>query len=304
MDAGHPGFMFIDNEPTAVAPIRHRHSKVPTVTALFWVIKVLTTGFGEAASDAAMRTFGMVAAGVAAIVLVAALAVQFRSRRLRPPIYWFAVAMVAVFGTMAADIPASLGTPLWATSVTYLALVAVVFALWWRAEGTLSFSSIGTRRREGFYWAAVLSTFALGTAVGDLTADAWGWGNLASGLVFCALIAVPAVAVRSVGLNAVAGFWIAYVLTRPLGASFADWTSLPQSHGGLGLGAPLAAALWAVPLIVIVCLQAVAAGRHARSRDLGTDSPSVSRRVLRLVRAQGGGEDAVQRPVGQHPHQA
>ncbi|MEN4477653.1 hypothetical protein [Mycolicibacterium cosmeticum] len=232
--------------------------KVPQVTSLFWVFKVLTTGLGEAASDAVMRSFGTVAAAVAGVGLLAALFVQFACSRYRPAVYWSAVVLVAVFGTMAADIPASLGAPLWATSTVYLLIAAIVFALWFRREGTLSFSSVTTRSREGFYWAAVLATFALGTAVGDLIADVWGWGNLASGLVFCALIAVPAVAVRVIGLNAVAGFWTAYVLTRPLGASFADWMSVPHGQGGLGLGAPLVAVLWALPVVCLVGYLSVA----------------------------------------------
>ena len=223
--------------------------KVPAVTARFWVIKVLTTGFGEAASDALMRTFGILAALVTGLLLIAVLAWQFRTDRYRPVVYWAAVVMVAIFGTMAADVPSSMGAPLWATSIGYLAAVLLVFGWWHRVRGTLSFSSVDTPAAEGFYWAAVLATFALGTAVGDLTAETWGWGNLTSGLVFAALIAVPFVAVRWAGLPAVPGFWIAYVLTRPLGASFADWMSLPTAHGGLGLGAPLVSAMWAVPMV-------------------------------------------------------
>ncbi|MDP9168762.1 MAG: hypothetical protein M3O32_22310, partial [Actinomycetota bacterium] len=220
-------------------------SKVPEVTLLFWGLKILTTGFGEAATDALMRSVGVGGAIAAGLVLVVALVCQFRATCYRPALYWAAVAMVAVFGTMAAGIPHALGAPLWLTSIAYLLAAIGVFVLWHRVGGTLSFASIDTRGREGFYWAAVLATFALGTAVGDLTADAWGWGNLASGVIFTALIVVPAAAVRWLRLDAVAGFWVAYVLTRPLGASFADWMGTPTAHGGLGVGAPLVAALWA-----------------------------------------------------------
>ena len=125
--------------------------------------------------------------------------------------------MVSIFGTMAADIPRGLGIDLWVTTGVYLAAVVVIFVLWYRTEGTLSFSAITAGRREWFYWAAVLATFALGTALGDLTADVWGLGNLASGLMFLVLIVLPMIATRWLGLDAVAGFWIAYVLTRPLG---------------------------------------------------------------------------------------
>jgi uncharacterized membrane-anchored protein len=237
-------------------------NKVPAVTASFWMVKVLTTGLGEAGSDAAMRSFGSVAAVVTGCVLILSLAGQISSGRYRPVVYWFTVVMVAVFGTMAADIPSRLGAPLWVTSAGYLAAVLVVFGMWHRAERTLSFSAITTTRREGFYWAAVLATFALGTAIGDLTADVLGWGNLLSGLVFSVLIVVPAVAVRAGGFNAVAGFWTAYALTRPLGASFADWMSMPPGHGGLGLGAPVVVALWAAPALGLVGAMAVATRRQ------------------------------------------
>jgi uncharacterized membrane-anchored protein len=266
----------------SIAQSQLMRSKVPQVTAMFWVIKVLTTGLGEAASDAVMRSFGSVAAAVAGLGLLVALFAQFRCSRYRPAIYWLAVAMVAVFGTMAADIPARMGAPLWLTSLAYLLIVAIVFALWFRKEGTLSFSSVTTRSREGFYWAAVLATFALGTAVGDLTADVWGWGNLASGLVFCALIVVPALAVRFLGLNAVVGFWIAYVLTRPLGASFADWMSGPHGHSGLGLGAPMVAILWALPVVGLVGYLTVAdVRRRPDAPDIAAGPDANARLKLR-----------------------
>jgi uncharacterized membrane-anchored protein len=153
---------------------------------------------------------------------------------------------------MAADLPHSLGANLWATSAVYLLAVLVLLAWWHRREGTLSFSSITAGRREAFYWAAVLLTFALGTAVGDLSADVWGWGNLASGLFFTLLIGLRFLATRWCGLSAIAGFWLAHILTRPLGASFADWMSTPDGHGGLGWGASLVAALGALPIVVLV----------------------------------------------------
>ena len=190
-------------------------AKVPQVTALFWVVKVLTTGMGEAASDSLVRVGGTIAVVVTALVLVAAFVAQFRASRYVPAVYWSAVAIVSIFGTMAADIPRGLGIDLWVTTGVYLAAVVVIFVLWYRTEGTLSFSAITAGRREWFYWAAVLATFALGTALGDLTADVWGLGNLASGLMFLVLIVLPMIATRWLGLDAVAGFWIAYVLTRP-----------------------------------------------------------------------------------------
>jgi uncharacterized membrane-anchored protein len=224
-------------------------SKVPVVTASFWILKILTTGMGEAASDALVRAGGAVAIAGTAVALVASFAAQFRASRYVPGVYWLAVAMVGVFGTMVADIPHFLGIPLWATSSAYLVAVLVIFFMWFRAEGTLSFSSITGGRREAFYWAAVVATFALGTAVGDLTADSWRLGFLVSGIMFAVLFAVPPLARRALGLNAVAAFWIAYVLTRPLGASFADWMGAPPFRSGLGIGTALVAAVWALAIV-------------------------------------------------------
>jgi uncharacterized membrane-anchored protein len=211
--------------------------KVPEITALFWVVKVLTTGIGEAASDY-LGGVGIVLAGAVGFLgFVAALAVQLRARRYVPVVYWSAVLMVAVFGTMAADaLHVVLGVPYAVSSAFYAVALAVVFALWRRAEGTLSIHSIDTRRRELWYWLTVLLTFALGTALGDLTAVALHLGFLASGVLFAVVIAVPAAAWRA-GANPVLTFWAAYVVTRPLGASFADWLGKPPSFaGGLGLG--------------------------------------------------------------------
>ncbi len=207
-------------------------AKVPEVTALFWVVKVLTTGMGEAASDylgeANLVVGGLVGVGGFAL----ALWLQLRSERYRAPVYWFCVSMIAVFGTMLADVLHVVsGLPLWATSSLYALAVAVMFAWWWRSERTLDIHSITTARRERFYWATVLATFALGTAVGDLTGLAMHLGFLPSGLLFTAAIAVPLIAWR-LGANPVIAFWAAYVLTRPLGASFADWLGKPHSLGG------------------------------------------------------------------------
>jgi uncharacterized membrane-anchored protein len=226
-------------------------TKVPAVTAAFWVLKILTTGMGEAASDALVRWGGVVAVAVTGLALAASFIVQFRASRYIPAVYWLAVAMVGIFGTMAADIPHFLGIPLWATSAGYLLAVLAIFAIWYRLEGTLSFSSITRGRRESFYWAAVVATFALGTAVGDLTAGSWQLGNLVSGLLFCVLIALPVLARRWFGLNYVAAFWTAYVLTRPLGASFADWMGGPTFHGGLGIPTALVAVLWGLAIVAV-----------------------------------------------------
>ena len=213
-------------------------STVPEVTVLFWVAKVLTTGMGETASDfLAHHLDPVVAGGLGAVGLVAALALQLRARRYVPWVYWLAVAMVSVFGTMAADVVhVILGIPYAVSTVVFVLTLAAVFAVWRRTEGTLSIHSITTRRRELFYWTTVLTTFALGTAAGDLTATTLHLGYLASGVLFAVVIAVPALAHWKLGLGAVSAFWFAYIVTRPLGASFADWMGVPASRHGLGWG--------------------------------------------------------------------
>ncbi|MER0482803.1 hypothetical protein ABR737_31450 [Streptomyces sp. Edi2] len=234
-------------------------SKVPQVTAVFWGVKVLTTGMGETASDYLGRTLGPIPAGSLGLAgLVALLILQFRTTRYRPWIYWSAIVMVSVFGTMAADVVHVIaGIPYTVSVLTFSAGLAAILTAWYVSEGTLSIHSIRTRRREAFYWATVLATFALGTAVGDLTAGTLRWGYLPSGILFAALIAVPALSGRFLGLNAVAAFWWAYVLTRPLGASFADWMGVSTARGGLGWGTgPVTLAL-IVPIVLLVAYLAI-----------------------------------------------
>ena len=212
-------------------------AKVPEITALFWVIKVLTTGMGEAASDY-LAAHNLVLAGTIGLVGFAlGMSWQLRVRRYRAGVYWFAVAMVALFGTMAADgFHKGLGVPYIVTTVGYSVALAVIFLVWRRSEGTLSIHSITTRRREAFYWLTVLATFALGTAAGDLTAFTLHLGYAASIVLFAAAIAIPGIAYKRGLMNNVAAFWTAYVLTRPLGASIADWLGKPASLRGLGYG--------------------------------------------------------------------
>jgi uncharacterized membrane-anchored protein len=228
-------------EPRAarwVAPRRHPLTKVPEVTAYFWITKVLTTGMGEATSDYLVHRFNPeIAVVVGFTAFVVAMALQFWVRHYNTWVYWFAVSMVAVFGTMAADVlHVGLHIPYAVSTAFYSVVLAVIFWLWYRSEGTLSIHSIYTRRREVFYWATVLATFALGTAAGDLTAKVVGLGYLGSGVMFAVVIAIPFVGWRWFGLNAIVAFWFAYILTRPLGASFADWLAWPSSVGGLGYG--------------------------------------------------------------------
>ncbi|WP_432968321.1 COG4705 family protein [Dactylosporangium sp. CA-233914] len=224
------------------------------MTALFWVIKVLTTGMGETASDFLAHTVAPpVAVGLGGLGLAAALILQFRVRRYLAGVYWFAVIMVSVFGTMAADVlHVGLGVPYLVSTIGFAITLAAVLAVWSVSERTLSIHSITTPRRECFYWATVLATFALGTAAGDLTAMTFGWGYLLSGIIFAVVIVVPGLAFRIGRLNAVAAFWAAYVITRPLGASFADWMGVSHERGGLGLGTGPVTAAWAVLIVVLV----------------------------------------------------
>lgn len=213
-------------------------SKVPAVTAWFWIVKVLTTGMGEATSDYLVHQISpVIAVGLGAAGLAIALVLQFLARQYRTWTYWLAVIMVAVFGTMAADVlHVGLGVPYAVSTAVFATALGLIFAAWYATEKTLSIHSIRTRRREFFYWATVMATFALGTAAGDLTAYPLRLGFLGSGVMFTAVIAVPALAHRLLRLNAIVAFWFAYIVTRPLGASFADWLGVPPAIGGEGLG--------------------------------------------------------------------
>lgn len=235
------------------ARIRAAANKVPEVTVYFWIIKVLTTGMGETASDLLAHLLGPVpAVGLGGLALVASLAVQFAVRRYVAWVYWTAIVMVSVFGTMAADVlHVGIGVPYTLSTPLFMAALAGVFALWYASERTLSIHSIHTRRREAFYWAAVLATFALGTAAGDLTASI-GLGYLGSAVLFAVAICVPALAHGAGTLGAVPAFWTAYVITRPLGASIADWMALAPHRGGLGLGLGPVTLSWTVAILGLV----------------------------------------------------
>jgi len=228
--------------------------KVPEITALFWLIKVLTTGVGESTSDFLVKEIGPAGAVLlAGLALAGSLVWQFRSPRYTPTNYWLAVAMVAVFGTLAADaVHIGLGVPYYVSTAFYAVILAAILLAWHRSEGTLSIHSIDTRRRETFYWLTVLATFALGTAAGDMTATSFGWGYLASAVVFTCVIAVPAIAYWRSDMSRVLIFWSAYVVTRPLGASIADWLGKPHDKGGLGLGDGTVSLLGALAIVALV----------------------------------------------------
>jgi uncharacterized membrane-anchored protein len=213
-------------------------TKVPEITIFFWITKILTTAMGEATSDFMNSALGpAIAVPLMLIGLVVALKLQFKQPSYNAWNYWLVVVMVAVFGTSAADaLHVGLGIPYTVSTSFYLVVLTAVFIAWYRSERTLSIHSIYTRRREKFYWWTVFATFALGTAGGDMTATSFHIGYLASGIMFASIIAVPAIAHRWFGLNSILAFWFAYIITRPLGASFADWLDATRHLGGLNLG--------------------------------------------------------------------
>ena len=244
-----------DMNSPAQRPVHLAHkvlSKVPEVTTFFWITKILTTGMGETTSDYITHILPPVVAVLfAGIGLTGSLLLQFKVRRYIPWVYWLAVVMVSIFGTMAADVlHVVLGVPYLLSTTFFVIVLTTIFILWQKSEKTLSIHSIHTPRRELFYWATVMATFALGTATGDMTATTMHLGYLSSGILFAMLIAVPALAHWRLSLNAIFAFWSAYILTRPLGASFADWMGVSYARGGLSLGTgPVSLVL----LVLIAC---------------------------------------------------
>jgi uncharacterized membrane-anchored protein len=229
-------------------------SKVPEITAYFWTVKILTTAMGEATSDYLVFHINPVLAVLfGGVGFVIALVLQFSVGRYVPGIYWLLVVMVAIVGTMAADIlHVVIGVPYLLSTLLLLLSLAVVFAVWAAVEPTLSIHSIVTRRREVFYWLTVMATFALGTAAGDMTAATLHLGYFVSGLLFLALFIAPAIGFWKFGFNAVFAFWFAYVMTRPLGASFADWIGKPTDMGGLGYGTASVSIVLTVLILMFV----------------------------------------------------
>jgi uncharacterized membrane-anchored protein len=246
---------------------RRALAKVPELTVYFWIAKVLTTGMGETTSDFLNQRLGpAIAVPIMLLALWGAMRIQFRRDRYHAWTYWLVVVMVAVFGTTAADaLHVVLGIPYLYSTAFYLVALAVIFVRWYRSEGTLSVHSIYTRRRERFYWATVLVTFALGTAAGDLTATPLHLGFLTSALMFSGIFLVPAVGYWLFGLHEVAAFWFAYIITRPVGASFADWIAVPRNKGGLAVGPGTISGILAVLIIAFVGYLAVT------RKDIRTD---------------------------------
>ncbi|MDX2219692.1 MAG: hypothetical protein SF172_11775 [Burkholderiales bacterium] len=231
-------------------------NKVPAVTVSFWLIKIMATTVGETSADLLNSTFNLgltrlslLMAGVLAALLVA----QFRKDRYVPWIYWVTVVLVSVVGTLITDnLTDNFGVPLTITTPIFLIALVTTFAVWYSFEKTLSIHTIFTTRRELFYWAAILLTFSLGTAAGDLMAETLKLGYLPSAITFGTGIAVIALAYYVLKLNAIWSFWLAYILTRPFGASFGDWLSQPAAKGGLGLGTVETSALFLTVILILI----------------------------------------------------
>ena len=232
-------------------------NKVPLVTLAFWVIKIMSTTVGETGADylAVNAGFGKGITGAAMVLLLTvALVAQLRSKTFTPWLYWVTVVLVSVVGTQITDaLTDGFGVNLYLSTAIFALLLAAIFVLWFRAEGTLSILSIDTRRRALFYWAAILCTFALGTAAGDLATEALGLGFQIGVLVFAGLI-VAIVAARQLGANPVLAFWLAYILTRPLGAALGDLLSQAEIYGGVGLGAMRTSVIFLAVISVLVAM--------------------------------------------------
>ena len=249
------------------------HNRVPKVTVDFWLIKLMAVTVGETAADFLNAHLGLGLSKTSWIMtgfLIATLSLQFAQRKYAPWIYWLTVVLVSVVGTLITDnLIDNLGVSQQAASVGFGIALMATFAIWYAVEKTLSIHTIYTTRREAFYWLAILLTFALGTAAGDLAAEGLGLGYLQAGLMYCAVICVIAAAYFALRMNAILAFWLAYIVTRPMGASFGDLLSQPVSNGGMGLGTVITSALFLAAIAGLVFYMTISRdGEEALSADL------------------------------------
>jgi uncharacterized membrane-anchored protein len=250
-------------------------TKVPKLTIYFWIIKILTTAMGESTSDLLVNSISpYVAVCFGFALLVIALIIQFRAKRYIPWVYWFAALAVSIAGTMGADVMhVGFGVPYAVSTIFWLVVLGGIFLFWYRSEKTLSVHSIYTKKREFFYWATVLVTFALGTAAGDLTAYSYHLGFLVSGLVFVGIFLIPSVLYWFFKVNGIFTFWLAYIFTRPIGASFADWFGKSPSYGGLGVGDVLVCSIL-LTLIAVAVVYVTIYRKDSFSKSLAPDQAS------------------------------
>ncbi|MEO9228358.1 MAG: hypothetical protein ABI216_05320 [Devosia sp.] len=252
----------LNRVPSATAPSTAPvFNRVPKATADFWLIKLMAVTMGETAADYINVQLGLgltVTSLLMSGILIAALVWQFAQKRYVPIPYWLSVVLISVVGTLITDnLVDNFQIPLLVTAIAFAVALALTFAIWFASERTLSIHSIYTTRREAFYWLAILFTFALGTAAGDLVAEQFALGYLATGILFGLIIASLTLGYFALGLNAILGFWLVYILTRPLGASFGDLLSQPGQYGGLGLGTIITSAVFLTAIIAIVIYMTV-----------------------------------------------
>jgi uncharacterized membrane-anchored protein len=257
--------------PSPTSPVRHVLNKVPEVTLYFWIIKILCTTVGETAADT-LGNHGLTLTGTSAVMsvlLAIALFFEFRSHRYVPGLYWMCVVLISIVGTLITDnLTDNYGVSLVTTTVIFSVALALTFMAWYRVERTLSIHTIFTRRREGFYWLTILVTFALGTASGDLFAERLGLGYFVSALIFAGMIGAITLAHFRFQLNAIVAFWLAYILTRPLGASIGDGLSQPRDSGGLGLGTAVTSLLFLTAILVLVIFLTLTRRDETKITDL------------------------------------
>ena len=248
-------------------------NKVPEVTLYFWIIKIMATTVGETAADFLNSNLHLGLTGTSVVMgalLAIFLFIQVRSRAYVPWMYWVSVVLISIAGTLVTDnLVDNFGVPLATTTIVFGLALLATFAVWYASEKTLSIHTIHTTKRELLYWAAILFTFALGTAAGDLAAEGLGLGYAKSAVIFGSLIGIVAIAYYAFKANAVLAFWIAYILTRPLGASCGDYLSQPAAYGGLGLGTVVTSAIF-LSTIVILVIYLTLSGRDAQNQS-GTE---------------------------------
>lgn len=271
------------------AILKQTLNKVPEITFIFWITKILTTGMGEVFSD--YLFFNNLSHSAAILLsftgLATALILQLSVKRYIAWVYWLTVVAVSIFGTMFADfIHDGLKLPFLYSTTLFVMFQAAVFTIWYIMERTLSISSINTRRREAFYWATVLGTFTLGTATGDLTAVTMDLGTFTSGILFTVFIAIPALLYKFCNVNKIFSFWFAYIMTRPLGASFSDWMAQPQRHGGLGWGTGTVSLALSIVILILVGYMTMDSIKKANKETQHLDILDSRRLITRSVDAR------------------
>jgi uncharacterized membrane-anchored protein len=233
-----------------------RLNRVPRVTTDFWLIKLMAVTMGETAADYLAVNMGLGLTATSLImtaVLAVALVLQFAQKRYVPWAYWLAVVLISVVGTLVTDnLVDNLGVPLEVNTIAFTVVLALTFVIWYASEKTLSIHSIYTTRRETFYWLAILFTFALGTSAGDLVAEKFEFGYLTTAIIFAVIIGLITAAYYFLKLNAILAFWLAYILTRPMGASIGDLLSQPLEYGGLGLGTIITSLIFLAVIVATV----------------------------------------------------